>query len=114
MLQCRCAGGGSPIAVDLDFRVPTGLAARPKHSLRVEFHRNLAVAVDRHHASFALQSGELAVHDLAHGGLKITLPKAHASADIVSHGGADEDFAVSGGRHRTRPISGIPSCSNDR
>src|ERR1700677_58572 len=77
-----------------------------EHTLGVELHVDLALAVDRDDSTLAAERRELLHHHLVHGLAKRSPTEAHARTNIVRDCGADEHLAVSGGRYGAAAVVG--------
>ncbi len=77
--------GGRRCPIDLHHRLAARDAARAKHSLAVELHDDVALAVDRDHAALAALRGELFEHDFAHGLGEGAMPEPDPRANLVGH-----------------------------
>src|ERR1700691_291575 len=77
-------------AVDIDSLALSRHPAGAEHTLGVELHVDLALAVDRDDSTLAAERRELLHHHLVHGLAKRSPTEAHARTNIVRDCGADE------------------------
>src|SRR5579864_1227045 len=88
------------VAIHGDLTLARGAAHAAVHPGAVEFHREVAVAVERDDATLAPGVLELLMDDRAHGLGQRHLLVAHHGADVVSDHLPDVELALAGARHR--------------
>src|ERR1700689_1255621 len=101
-------------AVDIDSLALSRHPAGAEHTLGVELHVDLALAVDRDDSTLAAERRELLHHHLVHGLAKRSPTEAHARTNIVRDCGADEHLAVSGGRYGAAAVVGVGAGADQR